>query len=68
MLFASANCYAPGEAGTPADLGAPQGQNVSLLGRYTQAFQQLSRPTRLWVGIAGLVVVVLLMHKYGGRR
>ena len=63
MLFGASTTYAPGE---PRGGGAYGGyQNVNLLGRYH--LDQL-KPYSLWIGIGGLVLLAVLVHKSGGKR
>jgi hypothetical protein len=62
-LFAGSNVYAPGEPS--GYTGHSGGQNVSLLGRYH--LDQLRSPNVV-IGLLGLGLVAILVHKYGGRR
>lgn len=64
MLFEAAGTYAPGEPGTQG-LRAPGGQNTNWLGKYH--LDQI-RPYSVWVGLIGLLVLAVLVHRYGGRR
>lgn len=63
MLFASSNVYAPGE---PRGYdGSSDGQRVSILGKYH--LDQLRQPNVV-IGLLGLALVAVLVHRSGKRR
>lgn len=65
LMGNTADVYAPGEQGTQG-LPPSRFQNVNLLGRYN--LQGLAS-TNVWLGAAGVVVVLWLTRKYlGGGR
>jgi hypothetical protein len=63
MLFDASTVYAPGEPRGAVGYGSYQ--NVNVLGRYHLG---AIRPPNWLVALAGLGLIAVLLHKYGGRR
>lgn len=63
MLFEASRQYAPGQP--RGDVPESSYQDMNPLGRYNLAGLQSAN---VWLGLLGLVVLVWLIHKYGGRK